>query len=78
MTAIINGKRVLGPGQDIKEVQNAYEAYEALLAFDPYDVRSILKVHKILMSDLTKEVGRFRAGGVGIFDGERLVHLAQP
>ncbi len=65
VTAIIDGKRVLGPGQDIKEVQNAYEAYEALLAFDPYDVRALLKAHMILMSDLTKEVGRFRSGGVG-------------
>ena len=37
VTAIINGKRILGPGQDIKEVQNAYEAYEMLLELDPYN-----------------------------------------
>lgn len=78
VTAILNGKRILGPGQDIREVQNAYEAYEALLDFNPYDISSLLKAHKILMSDLTKEAGTFRSGGVGIFAGENLVHMAPP
>lgn len=78
VTAILNGKRILGPGQDIKEVQNAYEAYEILLDFNPYDVTSLLKAHKILMNDLTKEAGTFRSGGVGIFAGESLVHMAPP
>lgn len=78
VTSILNGKRILGPGQDIKEVQNAYEAYEILLHFNPYDVTSLLKAHKILMSDLTKEAGTFRSGGVGIFAGEHLIHMAPP
>lgn len=76
VTAIINGKRILGPGQDIKEVKNAYEAYELLLDFDPYSPSSLLQAHKILMSDLTKEAGIFRSGGVGVFAGEQLVHMA--
>jgi len=78
VTAILNGKRILGPGQDIREVQNAYEAYEILLDFDPYDVSSLLRAHKILMNDLTKESGVFRSGGVGIFAGENLIHMAPP
>jgi Fic family protein len=78
VTAIINGKRVLGPGQDIREVQNAYEAYEKLLDLDPYDIDSLLTAHKLLMDDLTKESGKFRSGGVGIFAGEQLVHMAPP
>jgi len=78
VTAILNGKRILGPGQDIREVQNAYEAYEILLDFNPYDVSSLLKAHKILMNDLTKEAGTFRSGGVGIFAGESLIHMAPP
>ena len=73
VTAILNGKKILGPGQDIKEVQNAYEAYELLLDFSPYDVSSLLKAHKILMNDLTKEAGTFRSGSVGIFAGENLI-----
>jgi Fic family protein len=78
VTAIINGKRVLGPGQDIREVQNAYEAYELLLELNPYKAKSLLQAHELLMRDLTKEVGKFRSGGVGIFAGEKLIHMAPP
>lgn len=78
VTAILNGKRILGPGQDIREVQNAYEAYELLLDFNPYDAASLLEAHKILMNDLTKEAGIYRSGGVGIFAGDDLVHMAPP
>lgn len=78
VTAIVNGKRVLGPWQDIAEVQNAFQAYEVLLEQDPYSIESMLKAHKILMQDLTKEAGMFRSGGVGIFAGEQLVHMAPP
>lgn len=78
VTAILNGKRIFGPGQDIKEVQNAYEVYEMLLDFNPYDLSSLLKAHKILMNDLTKEAGIFRSGGVGIFAEENLIHMAPP
>ncbi len=78
VTAVINGRRILGSGQDIREVQNAYEAYEILLKLDPYDYTSLFTAHEILMSDLTKEAGKFRSGGVGIFAADRLVHMAPP
>ncbi len=57
-------------------MQNAYEAYELLLDFNPYDVSSLLEVHKILMNDLTKEAGNFRSSGVCIFAREDLIHMA--
>lgn len=78
VTAIVNGRRVLGPGQDIREVQNAYEAYEKLLELNPFQVESLLTAHQVLMNELTKEAGRFRSGGVGVFAGEQLVHMAPP
>ena len=78
VTAIINGKRVLGPPNEIREVQNAYEAYNRLLEFRPYSAGDLLAAHGLLMADLTREAGQFRAGGVGIFAGERLVHMAPP
>lgn len=78
ITDIINGKRVLGPLEEICEVKNAFEAYEKLLEMDPYNVEDMLSSHKILMNSLTKEAGIFRNGGVGIFAGERLVHMAPP
>ena len=78
VTDVINGKRILGAPNEIREVKNAYEAYKLLLSMNPFDVSDLLKAHKLLMSDLTKEAGRFRSGGVGVFAGEKLIHMAPP
>ncbi len=78
MTDIINGKRVLGAPNEICEVKNAFEAYEKLLTMDPYSIEDMLTAHKILMINLTNEAGTFRNGGVGIFAGDQLVHMAPP
>ena len=78
VTAIIEGKRVLGPPNEIREVQNAYAIYNHLLSFDPYSTVDMLDAHRILMEDLVKEAGRFRSGDVGVFAGQNLVHLAPP
>lgn len=78
MTDVINGKRVLGAPKEIREVKNAYEAYNLLLSFDPFNVEDLLRAHKILMLELMNESGRFRSGGVGVFAGEKLVHMAPP
>ena len=66
VTAVINGKRILGAPQEIKEVQNAYEAYDIMLTLNPLSIEDLLKAHKLMMNDLVKENGRFRNGGVGI------------
>ncbi len=78
VTAILDGKRVLGNPNEIKEVQNAYEAYELLLRLNPASVDDLLKAHKLMMNGLMPENGRFRSGGVGVFDGEVLIHMASP
>ncbi len=78
VTDVINGKRVLGTPNEIREVKNAYEAYNHLLTFNPYSINDLLKAHKVLMMELTNESGRFRSGGVGVFAGEKLVHMAPP
>ena len=78
VTAVLNGKRILGAPQEIKEVRNAYEAYELMLSLDPLSVDDLLKAHRLMMDELVKENGRFRSGGVGVFAGERLVHAAPP
>lgn len=75
---IIDGKRVLGPPQDIREVQNAYEAYEIMTKLNPYSVKDLLKVHKIMMGGLVKEAGVFRSKGVGVYAGEQLIHAGTP
>ncbi len=78
VTAILEGKRVLGNPNEIREVQNAYEAYEMMLRLDPLSVADLLKAHKLMMHGLIPENGRFRSGGVGVFEGEVLIHMAPP
>lgn len=78
VTAILDGKRVLGNPNEIREVQNAYEAYELMLCLDPSSVNDLLKAHKLMMNGLVPENGRFRSGGVGVFNGEVLIHMAPP
>jgi Fic family protein len=78
VTAILEGKRVLGPPDEIQEVKNAIEAYELLLELNPYKEKDLLKAHKLMMTDLVKENGRYRQGGVGVFDGQKCIHMAPP
>lgn len=78
VTDVINGKTVLGPPQDIREVKNAYEAYERVLTLDPYSVKNLLLAHKIMMEGLVKEAGRFRSGNVGVYAGKQLIHAGSP
>ena len=78
VTAIIEGKRILGKPVEIKEVKNAYTTYEMMLTLDPYSVDDLLKAHETMMKELISENGRFRSGGVGVFNGKALVHMAPP
>ncbi|MCI8377152.1 MAG: Fic family protein [Lachnospiraceae bacterium] len=78
VTAILDGKRVLGNPNEIKEVQNAYETYDLMLQLNPASVDDLLKAHKLMMNGLVPENGKFRSGGVGVFDGEVLIHMAPP
>lgn len=78
VTAILNGKRILGNPNEIKEVKNAYEAYEMMLELNPASIKDLLMAHKMMMNGLIPESGRFRSGGVGVFDGDIVVHMAPP
>ncbi len=78
ITAIVEGKRVLGPPNEIQEVKNAIDAYNLLFELNPYKEADLLKAHRFMMTDLVKENGRFRSGGVGVFDGQRCIHMAPP
>ncbi len=78
VSAIIDGKRVLGNPNEIREVQNAYEAYELMLQLNPTSVADLLKAHGMMMRGLVSENGKFRSGGVGVFEGEKLIHMAPP
>ncbi|MBQ5434376.1 MAG: Fic family protein [Treponema sp.] len=78
ITAIIDGKRVLGAPNEIQEVKNAVKAYELLLTLDSTSEKDLLRAHGIMMKDLVSRAGKYRNDGVGIFDGKEVVHVAPP
>ncbi|HLF45718.1 MAG TPA: Fic family protein [Chitinophagaceae bacterium] len=78
VTAIIENKRILGPAKDIKEVSNAIEVYKQLNKFNPFNEKTFLSAHKVLMQGLIKNAGQYRNSGVGIVKGSQITHLAPP
>ena len=78
VTDILDGKRVLGAPNEIREVKNAIDAYNLLFELDPYKEADLLKAHCLMMTDLVSENSIYRSGGVGVFDGDRCIHLAPP
>jgi len=73
--AIINGKRVIAPSNEIMEVKNAYDAYVMIDKFDPYDTASFLKAHGILTKHLQEDAGRYRVSDVAVYDRGNIVHV---
>ncbi|PKO62820.1 MAG: hypothetical protein CVU24_02250 [Betaproteobacteria bacterium HGW-Betaproteobacteria-18] len=66
VTDVINGKPVWGPPKDIKEVQNAWHAYNELPGYTPWSVDDLLRAHAHLTNTLIGESGQFRSGGVAV------------
>ncbi len=78
VTAVLEGKTVLGLPREIQEVRNAFVAYEKLEQWQPHRVDDLLSAHGLLMHGLVDDAGRFRSGGSGIYQGQQLVHMAPP
>lgn len=78
VTDVIAGKRVLGHPREIQEVRNAFATYDELTAWNPASKDDLLSAHALLMKGLTDEAGRFRKGGVGVFAGKQVIHMAPP
>ena len=78
ITAIIEGKRVVGQKREIEEVKGAIKIYDELENFDYKNINDILIAHKILMGGILKDAGQFRNKDVGVCDNENIVHIAPP
>lgn len=76
VTALLEGRRVLGKKEEITEVLNAIKVYDELPGFDPFAVRSLLKAHKVMMSGLIAGAGKWRTKSVGILKGSAVSHIA--
>lgn len=78
ITALLDGKKVLGPKNEIHEVLNAIEAYDQISSFHPHAMKDLLKAHQIMMKDLIKTAGKWRTSDVGILKGADIAHVAPP
>ena len=78
VTALVDRKQVVGPRQDILEVQNAIAAYNQLGTFDPGSIDSLLGAHHILMKGLIPTAGAFRKGPIGVLRPGNRFHEAPP
>ena len=76
VTALLDNKRVIGPGQDILAAQNAICAYGQLDGFDPFSITSFLKAHEILMEGLITSTGMLRTGPIGVIRQGEIFHEA--
>lgn len=75
---LMDGKTVIAPKQQLQEVYNAIRTYEESPSWDAYQVEDMMKAHGCMMQGLCTEPGCFRKGGVGVFAGDKLVHMAPP
>ena len=54
------------------------KTYELYPKLNPFNEKDLLKAHGVMMNSLTDDAGRFRHGGVGVFAGQKCIHLALP
>jgi len=77
VSAILDGKRVLAPPNEIKEAENAIEAYKAIESADPYSFKDLLRIHGLMMRGLVTQSGVLRTSGVGVFGTNgKVIHVA--
>ena len=76
--AVLEGKKVVAPLKEIREVKNAIKTYELYPKLNPFSIQDLLLAHGTMMAGLVDEAGMFRKGGVGVFDGDKPIHIAPP
>jgi Fic family protein len=78
VSAVLDGRRAVGPAREVREVRNAIAAYALAPALDPGREEHLLRAHRVLMTGLTPDAGRYRRKGVGVLQGSRVAHVAPP
>ena len=73
VTALINGKRVLGTALEVSEVEGAIRAYQELPSYQPDECSELLRAHALMMNGILTHPGAFRTTQVGVGS-----HVAPP
>ncbi|HQT81379.1 MAG: cell filamentation protein Fic [Ferrovum sp. 37-45-19] len=78
ITAILDGKPVMGSVRELAEVKGAIASYDALPTWKPDSIEDLLTAHGLMMSDILVNAGRFRDKAVDIQKGKVVHHVAPP
>lgn len=78
ITAIVDGKPVLGTVRELAEVTGAIAAYDALPNFKPSSINDLLTAHGLMMAEVFRNAGVFRDKAVGIHKAGIVHHVAPP
>ena len=78
ITAILEGKPVIAPAREIQEARNALVVYEQLEQWQASNEQHLLDAHRLLMKGLINQVGVYRHKGVGVMQGDQVIHMAPP
>ena len=78
VTALIDEKPVIGPSQDIIEVNNAIRVYRQIGKLNPLTLKSLLNAHSVLMDGLLPSRGRLRQESIGVIRPGDIFHAALP
>lgn len=78
ITAILDGKRVLGTMRELAEVDGAIKAYENIENYKYNDINDLLEAHKLLMNGILTTAGNFRHVNVGVGGKDGVSHVAPP
>ncbi|MDY0325403.1 MAG: Fic family protein [Candidatus Cloacimonadaceae bacterium] len=76
VSALLDKNPVIGPRQDILEVQNAIETYRQIGTFKPFSLISFLAAHQGLMQRLAAAPGQLRKGPIGVVRPNNIFHEA--
>jgi len=78
ITAILDGKPVLGTMLEVAEVKGVIEAYKKLEVYRYDNLDDLLESHRLLMSGILTSAGCFRSMNVGVGGAEGVSHVAPP
>jgi len=78
ITAIIEGKRVLGRYEEILEVEGVIDAYKGFETYRFDRLDDLLGAHKLMMKNMLRTAGSFRSVNVGVGNHEGVSHVAPP
>ena len=70
----VKGNQVPGRPRELREIENACEAYTQLQKLNPYSSSDLLKEHYLLLSDLTPDAGQFRKKWIGLYAGDKIIY----